>query len=85
VTGGVDYGQVRRPLSIEKAMRDAIVAYEMNGSPLPPDHGFPVRLVVPGWVGGRLDQVGRRDPGVAQPPVLADARGPRTRRSAVWT
>lgn len=23
----------------------------MNGAPLPPDHGFPVRLVVPGWVG----------------------------------
>ena len=23
----------------------------MNGAPLPPDHGFPVRLVVPGWIG----------------------------------
>ena len=23
----------------------------MNGVPLPPDHGYPVRLVVPGWVG----------------------------------
>ena len=23
----------------------------MNGAPLPPDHGFPARLVVPGWVG----------------------------------
>jgi DMSO/TMAO reductase YedYZ molybdopterin-dependent catalytic subunit len=23
----------------------------MNGRPLPPDHGFPVPLVVPGWVG----------------------------------
>lgn len=45
------YGHVRRPLPAEKAMDDVLVAYEMNGDPLPPDHGFPVRLVVPGWVG----------------------------------
>lgn len=30
---------------------DAILAYEMNGLPLPPQHGFPLRLVVPGWYG----------------------------------
>jgi len=29
----------------------ALVAYEMNGAPLPPQHGFPLRLVVPGWYG----------------------------------
>ncbi|MCX4385666.1 molybdopterin-dependent oxidoreductase [Micromonospora peucetia] len=28
-----------------------LLAYEMNGRPLPPDHGFPVRVVVPGWIG----------------------------------
>jgi DMSO/TMAO reductase YedYZ molybdopterin-dependent catalytic subunit len=49
--GGVDVGHVRRPLSLEKALDDALLAYEMNGRPLLPDHGFPVRLVVPGWVG----------------------------------
>ncbi|GAA2880024.1 hypothetical protein GCM10020220_082470 [Nonomuraea rubra] len=46
-----DHGHVRRPLPIGKAMDDVLVAYEMNGVPLPPDHGFPARLVVPGWVG----------------------------------
>jgi DMSO/TMAO reductase YedYZ molybdopterin-dependent catalytic subunit len=32
-------------------MDDVLVAYEMNGEPLLPDHGFPARLVVPGWAG----------------------------------
>jgi DMSO/TMAO reductase YedYZ molybdopterin-dependent catalytic subunit len=51
VSGGVDYGHVRRPLPVAKAWRDGLLAFEMNGRTLPSDHGFPVRLVVPGWVG----------------------------------
>ena len=51
VSGGIDQGHVRRPLPVDKALDDVLLAYEMNGRPLPPDHGFPVRLVVPGWVG----------------------------------
>lgn len=46
-----DYGPVRRPLPISKALDDCLLAFEMNGEPLPADHGFPVRLIVPGWVG----------------------------------
>ena len=30
---------------------DALLAYELNGVPLPPQHGFPLRLLVPGWYG----------------------------------
>jgi DMSO/TMAO reductase YedYZ molybdopterin-dependent catalytic subunit len=51
VAGGAGQGHVRRPLAIGKALDDALLAYEMNGADLPPDHGAPLRLVVPGWVG----------------------------------
>ncbi|MEU5134741.1 sulfite oxidase [Streptomyces californicus] len=51
VTDGVNLGRVRRPLPVAKALDDVVLAYEMNGEPLPPDHGFPVRLIVPSWVG----------------------------------
>lgn len=45
-------GGFRRPLPLEKAMDpDTILAYRMNGAVLPPDHGYPVRALVPGWVG----------------------------------
>ncbi|GAA1900927.1 sulfite oxidase [Streptomyces durmitorensis] len=30
---------------------DVLLAYAMNGGPLPPQHGYPLRLVVPGWYG----------------------------------
>ena len=42
----------RRVLPIHKAMHpDTLLAYAMNGVLLPRDHGFPLRAVVPGWVG----------------------------------
>ncbi|MEV0253777.1 sulfite oxidase [Streptomyces sp. NPDC050732] len=50
-SNGTNYGRVRRPMPISKALDDVILAYEMNGAPLPPDHGFPVRLLAPSWVG----------------------------------
>jgi len=41
-----------RSLPLAKAMDpDTILALEMNGRPLPPEHGAPVRLIVPDWYG----------------------------------
>lgn len=41
-----------RSLPLERALADdVLVAYAMNGEPIPMEHGAPVRLVVPGWYG----------------------------------
>jgi DMSO/TMAO reductase YedYZ molybdopterin-dependent catalytic subunit len=41
-----------RSLSLEKARKpEVLLAYKMNGADLPAAHGFPVRLLVPGWYG----------------------------------
>jgi DMSO/TMAO reductase YedYZ molybdopterin-dependent catalytic subunit len=41
-----------RSLAVADANRpEVLVAYEMNGRPLEPQHGFPARLIVPGWYG----------------------------------
>jgi DMSO/TMAO reductase YedYZ molybdopterin-dependent catalytic subunit len=61
---GTDEGEITRPddvkfkqnfarsMSLADAMDPKnILCYEMNGAPLPPDNGFPLRLVAPGWYG----------------------------------
>ncbi|MDP8904930.1 MAG: sulfite oxidase [Chloroflexota bacterium] len=41
-----------RSLPIAEALRpEVMLVYEMNGQPLEPQHGFPLRLIVPGWYG----------------------------------
>ena len=51
VQGGVEQS-FERGLPLDEAMLDGVIlAYAMNGDPLPPQHGAPVRLVVPGWYG----------------------------------
>jgi DMSO/TMAO reductase YedYZ molybdopterin-dependent catalytic subunit len=58
---GADHGMIDDPKSppgeltfsrsvpLEKAKRDVLLAHRMNGADLPPEHGFPVRAIVPGW------------------------------------
>ncbi|MXZ87876.1 MAG: sulfite oxidase [Dehalococcoidia bacterium] len=42
----------RRALPIDKARHpDTLLAYALNGDPLPRDHGYPLRALIPGWVG----------------------------------
>src|SRR6266851_5798485 len=44
--------QYERSLPLAECRRDEILlAYAINGQPLPPQHGFPLRLIVPGWYG----------------------------------
>lgn len=41
-------------VSIDKALTDQVLlAYEMNGKPLEPVHGYPLRMLVPGYIGAR--------------------------------
>ncbi|KAG6550915.1 hypothetical protein Mapa_007530 [Marchantia paleacea] len=52
--GGSKYGT---SLTIEKALDDAcdvILAYQQNGRRLEPDHGYPLRMIIPGHIGGRM-------------------------------
>jgi DMSO/TMAO reductase YedYZ molybdopterin-dependent catalytic subunit len=58
---GLDSVKVNRPISLAKALEDdTLLAYAFNGEPVPPDHGFPVRAIIPGWVGiNNIKWVGR--------------------------
>jgi DMSO/TMAO reductase YedYZ molybdopterin-dependent catalytic subunit len=58
---GLDSVKVNRPMSLAKAFEDdTLLAYAMNGEPIAPDHGFPLRAIVPGWVGiNNIKWVGR--------------------------
>lgn len=51
VEGGTEQ-HYQRSLRLEDARRDEVLlAYQLNGRALPPQHGAPVRLLVPGWYG----------------------------------
>ncbi|XP_020202176.1 inducible nitrate reductase [NADH] 2 [Cajanus cajan] len=52
--GGSKYGtSIMREVALDPS-RDIILAYMQNGERLTPDHGFPVRMIIPGFIGGRM-------------------------------
>lgn len=69
---GLDQNKVKRPMPIQKAMADdTLLVYAMNGQPLLLDHGFPVRMLVPGWVGiANIKWVGRIE--VSEQPLYSE-------------
>ena len=67
VQGGVEH-DYQRSLPIAEARRpEVLLVDEMNGEPLQPQHGFPVRLLVPGWYGMTSVKWLRRIEAVADP------------------
>lgn len=68
---GLEAGVVQnyeRAITIDEARTSgALVAFLMNGEPLPPQHGYPVRLIVPGWYGMTNVKWLTRISAVAQP------------------
>jgi len=94
--GGLDLTvteQFARSMSIREALsRDNIVCYQMNGGPLPPDHGFPLRLIAPGWYGvanvkwlTRIEVTDRRYTGRFMARDYVTVREARSDGQAIWT
>ncbi|WP_299936570.1 sulfite dehydrogenase [uncultured Pelagimonas sp.] len=48
---GADASSNGRSIPMEKALDDCLIAFKANGEALRKEHGYPVRLVVPGWEG----------------------------------
>lgn len=69
---GLDQVMVRRPMPLAKAMADdTLLVYAMNGEDLPPDHGAPVRALVPGWIGvANVKWVGKVE--ASEQPLFSD-------------
>jgi sulfane dehydrogenase subunit SoxC len=67
IQGGIEQ-DYERSLSITDAMGEGVLlAYAVNGQPLPPQHGFPLRLLVPGWYGMTSVKWLRRITAVSEP------------------
>ncbi|WP_204114522.1 sulfite dehydrogenase [Shimia biformata] len=64
---GADASSNGRSIPMEKALDDVLVAFKANGEALRKEHGYPVRLVVPGWEGNMWIKWLRRIEVTAQP------------------
>lgn len=70
---------------------DTMLAFALNGQPIPPDQGFPVRLLVPGWYGmtqvkwlGRIEVLDRRYEGQHQVRNYLSLRSVATPDGPLW-
>ena len=101
---GADFGEFSgvivdpylKDLPIARVEGDVLIAYEINGSALPDEHGFPARLVVPGFYGTnsvkwltRISFVESRAQGPFttrwyNEPVLDTAGGETSKTTPVW-
>jgi len=70
---GIEHAFARSLVPVEALREDVLVAWAMNGQPLPPQHGYPLRLVVPRWYGmasvkwlERIEAIDRPFDGVQQ-------------------
>ncbi len=71
---------VERSIPIEKAFADALLAWEINGAPIPLIHGGPLRLIVPGYYGvNSVKYVKKIACGVEESPAEIQRSGYRTR------
>jgi DMSO/TMAO reductase YedYZ molybdopterin-dependent catalytic subunit len=67
-TQGGEEHDYARSLTLDEAMReDVLLVWAVNGQPLPPQHGFPIRLIVPGWYGMTSVKWLRRITATAEP------------------
>jgi DMSO/TMAO reductase YedYZ molybdopterin-dependent catalytic subunit len=94
--GGLDLTiteQFARSMSLQDALsRDNLLCYEMNDMSLPPEHGFPVRLIAPGWYGvanvkwlTRIEVVDQRYAGRFMARDYVTVREQERDGEAVWT
>lgn len=67
IQGGIEQDYERSLPIAERRLDDALLAYAINGQPLPPQHGYPLRLLVPGWYGMASVKWLRKISAVAEP------------------